>query len=282
MVNALLMNTQFAVARMPHFFRFKYFSSKLIKPRIQIDFENQNYQVKTINSATELAEVMRLRFEVFFKEFSQLPALFSFFTYDIDLHDFLCDHLIVKDKTSGRIIACYRLLASGTDARFYSEGEFDLTDFLRAPGNKLELGRACVHKEFRTGPVISLLWKGLIEYARRSDSKYLFGCSSIPRKDFSSYRPIQADLRRRGAVITEFGSRVQAEFLPPSGLDLGAACDDPGRDAARPLTSLMNMYLLAGAKFSQEAAYDKEMDCLDLLTILDIGQLPASFKRKFG
>lgn len=277
MVNALLLNTQFAVTRMPHYLRLKSLTGKILNPKIQVYFENQFYVVKTINCPEELAEVMKLRYSVFFKEFSQKPSLFSFFPYDIDLHDFLCDHLIVQDKESGKIVACYRLLLSPGMGNFYSESEFDLSDFVKSPGTKLELGRACVHKDFRTGTVISLLWKGLLEYAKRSETKYLFGCSSIPKKDFGSYPFLIEDLKRKDALITDFKISVKTPYTLPFLIQ-----PDPERAKNRPMGSLMNMYLLAGAKFSSVCAYDKEMECLDLMTILDLTKLPASFERKFG
>lgn len=280
MVNALFMNTQFALSRMPHYFRLK--SLKVIRPKVEINFENQYYQVKTLNCVDELAEVMKLRFDVFFKEFSQLPSLFSFFSYDIDMHDFLCDHLIVKDKENGKIVACYRLLLSGVSSKFYSEGEFELNDFLKTPGVKLELGRACVHKDYRSGVVISSLWKGLIEYARRSEAQYLFGCSSIPKKDFESLPFIMEDLQNRDALVTDFAIGIRPKYQPSASLNLSYSTENLERPKNRPMNSLMNMYLLAGAKFSRQGAYDAEMECLDLMTILDISKLPASFERKFG
>ncbi len=276
MVNALYLNTHFAVTRMPYYLRLKSLMGKIIKPRIQIDFENQFYQVKTVNCPEELAEVLRLRFEVFYREFSQLPSLFSFLPYDLDTHDFLCDHLVVKDKASGKIVASYRLLLSGAAKRFYSEGEFILDDFLRHPETVLELGRACVHRDFRSGAVISLLWKGLLQYATRSGARYLFGCSSIPKKDFGSVTQILADLEKKNALIDDFEIGVQRACVPPATLDLTPS------DSPKGMSSLMGMYLLAGAKFSRAMAWDGDMECLDLLTILDMTKLPASFERKFG
>ncbi len=44
---------------------------------------------------------------------------------------------------------------------FYSENEFDLSAIKKLPGGKLELGRSCVHKEYRQGNMVSLLWAGI-------------------------------------------------------------------------------------------------------------------------
>ena len=149
-VTALLLDTYFALERLPHYFRLKNLGKKLLKPHVSIDFENKYYQVKTVTTPDELAQVLHLRFKVFFQEFSTRKIRFQLFPYDVDLHDFICDHLVVKEKETNKIVACYRLLSSSQEHRidhYYSEGEFQMEEFLKLPGKKLELGRACVDKD---------------------------------------------------------------------------------------------------------------------------------------
>lgn len=278
-VGALWFNTQFTIGRVPHYLRLKSLEGKILKPAYQIDFENEYYQVKTVNHPEELAQVLSLRFEVFFREFSTQKVTFSLFPYDVDMHDFVCDHLIVKDKAANKVVACYRLLSTNTDRRFkqfYSQGEFQIDELLKTPGHKLELGRACVHKDYRKGAVISLLWKGLIEYARKSNTRYMFGCSSINRKDFGNVGTMMEQLDRQNSFISNLEVGVQPKYrlkfeLPESGDSTGKA-----------MGSLMHMYLMAGAKLSRTLAYDAEMDCLDMFTLMDMQELPASFERRFA
>ena len=187
-VTQLIQSTHFAIEKLPHLMRLKKLTNRLIKPSIPIQFENKYFEVKTATEVEELSQVLKLRFEVFHKEFSGKKIKFQYIEYDIDVHDFFCDHLIVKDKKSNQIVACYRLLPSALEKTFnhyYSEIEFDLTSFLKLPGNKLELGRACVDKNYRTGAVITLLWKGICEYAKKSNTRYLFGCTSIKKNEFN-------------------------------------------------------------------------------------------------
>lgn len=277
-VNSLWFNTQFTIVRAPHVLRLKSLNGKILRPKIQIDFENEFYQVKTINHPEELRQVLNLRFEVFFREFSTQKVTFSLFPYDVDMHDFVCDHLIVKDKAENKVIACYRLLSSAMNIKkFYSEGEFDIDALLKSPGNKLELGRACVHKDFRKGTVVGLLWKGLIEYAKKSDTRYMFGCSSINRKDFQNLPQILGHLEKQNSFITDFKIGVRPKYkmnfeVEESSVDLGS----------KSINSLMHMYLLAGAKMGKTLAYDGEMDCLDIFTLMDMQNLPASFERRFS
>lgn len=287
LASSLFFDTQFALGRLPYYFRLKNLGKEMFKPFIQLDFENEKYQIKTANCPEEIIQVLRLRFEVFFQEFSTRKVKFKILPYDIDLHDFLCDHLIVKDKETGNIVACYRLLSSDLSHRvdhYYSESEFNLDEFLKLPGKKLELGRACVQKEHRTGAVIGLLWKGLCTYAKQSNTRYLFGCSSINRTDFEKVPQFMGYLSEKGFFLEDFNIGIQKKYdienHPAVKVDF-----TPNRSAermAKELPSLLNMYLMAGAKVSKKMAYDAEMDCLDIMTILDLTKMSASFERRFA
>lgn len=282
MVNAFINDTQFAIERLPHFFKLINLNGKFIRPYIQIQSENATYEIKTVNGPEELIQVLRLRFEVFFREFSTRKVRFSLFPYDVDRLDFICDHLVVKNKETGSIVACYRLLPSQLKEKFnyyYTESEFNLDEFLSLPGNKLELGRACVHKDYRNGEVISLLWKGLCEYARLANVRYMFGCSSINRKDFNSLDSIMNYVGKKNAFIEDFNVSVKEEFLSKVSDLVGEQRSD---EESSGIGSLMHMYLMAGAKMGKELAYDEEMDCLDMFTLVDFSQLPPSFRRRFS
>jgi putative hemolysin len=278
MMTSLWASTQFTLDRVPHYLRLKGLGSSILSPHIQIDFENDYYQVKTINDVEELTQVLKLRYNVFFREFATTEPKFSLLKIDVDVHDFICDHLIVKDKETDSVVACYRLLPSSLKRGFYSEGEFDLSELLKLDGDKLELGRACVDPEHRSGVVISLLWKGMLEYARRAKVRYLFGCSSINGKDFPNYQAIMSHLEKNDCFLKDIEITARGEFstkdflLPPQ---------DKERKG-KVIGSLLNMYLMAGAKVARDPAYDAQMDCLDLLTVMDMTKMPPSFERRFS
>ncbi len=283
LLNNMWFNTQFTLEKIPHVFRLKFLNKKIISPSIQIDFQNDYYHVKTANSAEEMAQVLALRFDIFFREFSTRKISFSLFPYDVDMHDFNCDHLIVKDKSNNQVVACYRLQTNQLGKKiksFYTEGEFDISSFLETEGVKLEIGRACVHKDYRKGTVISLLWRGLLDYAKKSGARFMFGCSSLNRADFNEVPNLMNWLSKHDAFIQDFEIKVQPKYrLPKHLLSLN---ESNQLSDSKPSNSLILMYVLAGAKLSKTFAYDGEMDCLDLLTIIDLEKIPASFARKFG
>ncbi len=251
-------------------------------PFQELSIHHKSYEVKIADQTDELFQALRLRFDVFFREFSVQKAPFSFFPYDLELHDLQCDHLIVKDKTTNKVIAAYRLLHSeALRSTYYSESEFEIEFIKDLPGNKLELGRACVDQNYRTGSVISLLWKGLLEYARRTNCSYMFGCSSVQGKSIQDFQTIQVELELRDAFLdASLGGALEhlrIEKFP----EISHRIKHPASES-KGLNSLMHMYVLAGAKFGRTPAYDKHMDCLDLFTLIDLTELPASFARKFS
>lgn len=279
-LSSLWFSAQFNLSRIPHVFKLKSLHRKVITPFINIDFENDYYHVKTASTADEIIQVLALRFEVFFREFSGNKVEFSLFPYDVDVYDFICDHLIVKDKNSGQVVACYRLLSSKNPKKqreYYSENEFYLSNLFHLEGNKLELGRACVHKEYRNGAVISLLWKGLLDYAKKSETRYMFGCSSINQEDFGKLPLMMKYFEEKEYYLKDLYIGVKPDYELKFKMEASKEAVDN-----KVINSLMHMYLMAGAKLSSNLAFDKEMNCIDVFTLMDLEKLPASFRRKFS
>ena len=106
---------------------------------------------------------------------------------DADAFDDICDHLLVLNtdlSAPGRPFVCgtYRLIrrsVAEVHGGFYSADEYDLGALLNNPGELVELGRSCVHEDYRTGAVMQLLWRGIAEYLNAYDIKIMFGCGSL-------------------------------------------------------------------------------------------------------
>jgi putative hemolysin len=102
---------------------------------------------------------------------------------DVDEFDAVCQHLLVRESRSERVVGCTRLLTDENArriGRFYSEGEFDLGPIQGLPGRLLEVGRTCIAPEYRQGAGIAVLWAGLAGFIRLQGIDYLFGCASMP------------------------------------------------------------------------------------------------------
>lgn len=253
------------------------------KPKIEVYTEVGSFILKTAISGAELKEALELRYQVFHREMigkSKTKGI------DVDSYDFLCDHLIIIDKRSSQIVGTYRLNFSATAKDFYSAREFDLTNIMVNPGAKLELGRACIHKDFRRGIVISLLWRGIAEYMSQSGAQLLFGCASIktenPRQAALLYKYFQNNNR----IIPDFATAPTTNYLMPK-LDLwiqylkNPMTKTELNEVEDLLPPLCRAYLKMGAFIGGEPAWDEEFKCIDFLTILHREDLNRALWKKY-
>lgn len=256
---------------------------KNFSAHIPIYIEKRNFIVKTANSIEELREALRLRHEIFYAELLKRKKRSGM---DIDRFDKSCDHLIIIDKRNMQIIGTYRLQSSLHTRKWYTATEFHMRHIKRLPGNKLELGRACVHPDHRNGITISLLWEGINAYLIASNSSYLFGCSSIKTMDRTEISEIYHYLKQNGHISEDHRVRPKSKFKVPGfkkGIRSSKQPPEPERIAlAREMIpSLLNSYLKVGAKVCGVPALDRSFKCIDFLTLMDVKDIHKSFSRKY-
>lgn len=257
------------------------------RPKVNLSFSKGHYQVKTVDNWNELEEVLRLRYEVFHREFQNKKFPLGL---DVDRFDPMADHLVILDKRTGKIVGTYRLIASRFVHTFYSESEFKLDGFLALSGSKLELSRACIHRDYRTGSVIHLLWRGLIQYIFSVDAEYLFGCGSVKTTDVVESARIFKYLKDNDHVnlkhaIEPLPSYQMPDFESALGtLDKDEKAGTPeAYEATKKLVPpLLGAYIKAGAKVCSLPALDSDFHCVDFLTVLKMTELSKSFERKYG
>ena len=141
--------------------------------------------VSLASTPEEVREVQRLRYKVFIETMG-LSALANADGLDSDEFDSYCDHLIVRDTNTLRVVGTYRVMsphAARSMGRYYSEQEFDLGRLDNLRSSIAEAGRACIDPEYRSGSVIMLLWAGLAAFMRRERCDYLMGCASVSLAD---------------------------------------------------------------------------------------------------
>lgn len=252
--------------------------TRSFKPKFRLKIETENYIAKTIENARELKLALQLRHEVFYKE---LQGKKKWLGIELDALDFKCDHLLILDRESGEAVGTYRLLSSHFIQRFYSESEFDLSEVKKLPGHKLELGRACVREDSRNGAVMQLLWRGIANYMKITDSRWLMGCSSIQTLDSATITSITASLRESGHACPLYNVTPIFGYHPAyHGIDLTNAASNS--DALAPeFPALLSAYLRAGAKLAHIPAIDRDFNCIDFFTLLDRENMNPTFERRF-
>jgi putative hemolysin len=152
--------------------------------KMDVYLEKEDFIIKTARNTEDVMKAIELRSKVFLEELNNVNAG----RMDIDEYDILSDHLLLIDKEKDSVIGTYRFNSNLFSNSFYSENEFDIFNILVTPGVKVELGRACIRKEYRCGTTLSLLWTGLLAYIKKINADYLFGCSSfdIPDKIYTA------------------------------------------------------------------------------------------------
>ncbi len=252
------------------------------RPKVEISASVGSFELKTVTTQEELVQALKLRYQIFHCEMIGKTKPRGI---DVDEFDFICDHLIIKDKRSNKIVGTYRLNCSLFSRNFYSQNEFDISPILAMPGVKLELGRACIEKDFRRGAVISLLWKGITLYMAKTNSDILFGCASIktqsPRQAALLFRHFENQQRYRPDYFCPPTAKYQMPNLDLwlSHLDRDLTLEEIS-EAEALVPSLCDAYLKFGAILGGEPAYDEEFKCIDFLTILEKNNLnKALWKR---
>jgi putative hemolysin len=251
-------------------------------PKIPIYLDKKNFIIKTASNARELYDVLRLRHEVFIEE---LLSKHRKSGIDIDYFDRRCDHLLIIDKRNNKLIGTYRLQSSLHTKKWYTATEFHMKHIRKLPGNKLELGRACVHPDYRNGVTIALLWEGIHAYMNASDTRYMFGCSSIKTMNKEEIRLLYSYLQHQNHITEEHKVRPKGKFkvlgLKRHLNKHTSFADEPDFSEIRnKIPSLLQSYLKIGAKVCGRPALDKSFRCIDFLTLLDVTEMRQDYLRK--
>lgn len=223
-------------------------------------------------TAEAIRETQRLRYAIFAGE---MGAQIDGDGIDADAFDPWCRHLTVHDTATGQLVACTRILTDD-QARFaggfYSAGEFDLAMVDRLPGRVMEIGRTCVHRDYRSGAAIATLWQGIAAFITRHGFDYLFGCASIGLED-------------GGAKAHAILAQIRAKYLAPDHLRVRPLNPLPAADVTptekAKLPPLLKAYVSLGAKACGEPCWDPEFNCADVFMLLDVSELNPRYARHF-
>jgi putative hemolysin len=98
---------------------------------------------------------------------------------------------------------------------YYSAQLFDMKPFERIRGEIIELGRACVHEEYRNTTALFLLWKGIASDAALCNARYLIGCSSLTSQDENAGMALYHAPGRRISRLTCAAHRTSSRLTLP-------------------------------------------------------------------
>jgi putative hemolysin len=238
--------------------------SRTVAQRAAVNTETgAAYSVRLARSVADVLAAQTLRFEVFNLELDEGLVQAYDTGLDADAFDAVCEHLVVEDASSGAIVGTYRMQTGPSAAQalgYYSEREFDFGPFEAQRAQMVELGRACIHRQHRNFAVLTLLWKGIGQFALDRGARYLVGCSSINSQDsaegLSAYRKLLPHL-----------APAAWQTLPHAAFACPLADPTP---VATKIPRLLSAYLAMGAAICGPPAIDREFKTIDFLTWVDI------------
>jgi len=217
-------------------------------------------RVRLAQSDSDREQIFKLRYQVFNEELEEGIPENKKFQMDFDAYDKLCDHLIVEETSTQKIVGTYRFLrAESSSSEFYSHTEFDLSHFPFPLSEISELGRGCIAPASRKQATLLALFCGFYAYMEVHNIRYLFGCAS-----FDKMEDVDA--------LTTYKSLLDQKRMSPD-LRIAALTQNKvkalsfnGRVSVPPL---LELYFKFGAEIISDIAYDPIFGCHDVLVLID-------------
>ncbi|TNE64620.1 MAG: GNAT family N-acetyltransferase [Alphaproteobacteria bacterium] len=251
-------------------------------------------EVRLARSFKEIKAAQKLRYKIFYEEMQAKPDWRMRMTKrDIDAYDVVCDHLLVIDHDRPKkkqIVGTYRLLrqeVAEAHSGFYSAHEYDLRPLMSesfkaqmGEGRQLlELGRSCVHKDYRANSTINMLWKGIAEYLKDHNIAYMFGCASFEGTRPEDFKEALAYLYHNHLVADDFkvraldGQLVEMNTMPAEELDV--------KRARRALPPLIKGYLRIGCFIGDGAVIDTQFGTTDVFILLPVERIASRYSKHY-
>ena len=243
------------------------------------------FTARLAETEEDVQAAQRLRYRVFVEEMGASASQQEHHDRrESDSFDAHCDHLILLDTEStetdplDRVIGVYRLL-SGSVAEagpgYYSAAEFNLEKIHAYPHETLELGRSCVHADYRSGAAMQLLWMALAQYIYTHKLRLLFGCASFHGSDMRELAKPLSYLYHNRLAPEHLRPRVLDEFF--NDMNLLPAGEVTRAEAMREMPALIKGYLRLNGYVGDGAFIDKEFNTIDVLLVMETDKISARY-----
>ncbi|MDG1117644.1 MAG: GNAT family N-acyltransferase [Flavimaricola sp.] len=243
------------------------------------------FEVTLAQDAVDLRAAQRLRYEVFVRELGGDGALVDHDAgLERDRFDEVSDHLILRDISRPRqdgVVGVYRLMDDAAARRaggFYSEQEYDLSPLLSGGRRLLELGRSCVHPDYRGGTAMYHLWQGLAEYIEDNGIEVLFGVASFHGTDLKALEMPLSLLHHNHLAPPEL--RVRSRLFEAMDLVPKPQIDRLAAMQATP--ALIKAYLRLGGVVGEGAFVDHAFNTTDVCLLVDTARMSTRQKALYS
>lgn len=232
-------------------------------------------------SEADLRAAQRLRYDVFVTEMGGDGDMVDHAArLEADRFDPFYDHLLLIDPARDparldhvvgvyRLMPCSRAQAAGG---FYSATEYDLAPLLASGRRLLELGRSCIHPDYRGSVAMLHLWNAVADYVRTHDIDLMFGVASFPGTDVDALALPLSWLHRHHLAPEALRVRTLPHVHQPMDLMPVTPADRPRAMAAVP--ALIRAYLRLGGFVGDGAFVDHRFRTTDVFLVLATAAMP--------
>ncbi|MEO0486678.1 MAG: GNAT family N-acyltransferase [Pseudomonadota bacterium] len=240
---------------------------------------NPNLDIRLAASPADIRAAQRLRYTVFVEELGgDGPLVDHSARLEADAHDANYDHLMLIDRVreaqgQDAVIGVYRLMPGdrGQKHGFYCAGEYDLGPLTRSGRRVLELGRSCIHPDYRGGSAMYVMWQALARYIQERGIDILFGVASFHGTDVAALAPTLSLLHDRHLAPKDLRVRAVEDAYQPMNLVPPAQIDR--RAAMAQVPALIKAYLRLGGFVGDGAYVDHAFNTTDVCLILDVARM---------
>lgn len=244
-----------------------------------------DFEIRLARGKDDLRAAQALRYDVFVEELGGDGALVDHAArLECDEYDAYYDHLLLIDRAEGAdaVVGVYRILRDDQAramGRFYCEDEYDLGPLKRSGRRLLELGRSCVHAEYRGGTAMLRLWNGLAEYVSAHRIEILFGVASFHGTDPGALAAPLSLLHHAYLAPEALRVRALAQHFQSMDLVPGAQIDRVA--AMRAIPPLIKAYLRLGGFVGEGAFVDHAFNTTDVCLIMDTEAMSARHRAMY-
>ena len=245
---------------------------------------NEKLSVRLAETESDIRAAQRLRYDVFVQELGAQGAQVDHENrLETDRFDAYFDHLLLIDQSrqvADQVVGVYRLLRSDQAEKvggFYSETEYDLAPLKSSGRPLLELGRSCLHVDYRGGQGMYLLWNALADYVTEHGIEVLFGVASFHGTDLEPIWPSISYLHHSHLAPEDL--RVASKATPKN--SYFPLADINRLQAMKNTPSLIKAYLKMGGFIGDGVYIDTAFNTTDVCLILDTKRMSESQKRLY-
>ncbi|WP_282168321.1 GNAT family N-acetyltransferase [Ruegeria atlantica] len=243
-----------------------------------------SFTVKLAESEAELRAAQRLRYDVFVRELGGGGKMVDHEAgLEQDQFDPFFDHMLAYDDATGEVVGVYRLLPGERAVelgQFYSEDEYDLTVLKQSGRKLLELGRSCLHPDYRGGTAMYHLWNGLAGYVAEREIEVLFGVASFHGINVQELAQPLSMLHHNHLAPPDLRVRAQPDVF--QSMDLVAPDALDRRGAMVQVPALIKAYLRLGGFVGEGAFIDHAFNTTDVCLILDTARMNERQRRIYS